>query len=147
MVNTTCAAFAQLSSFPHSKSLFIIENSPFQDLKPYTNYSSAYSGQSQISLFWPIHELPTPLTIQSRIRRFVWEDSPIRVKVTGKWRKWHVQEEEKCIQGLRWGNLKRQLVRPRHRWGDINMVFKNDDGMIWTALICYCKHSNVLMVP
>ena len=73
VANTTCAAFAQLPSFPHNKSLFIIENGPFQDLIPYTNYSSAYSGQSQISLFWPIHELPTPLTIQSRIRQFVWE--------------------------------------------------------------------------
>ena len=41
--------------------------------KLYTNYSSTYSGQSQISLFWPIHELPTPLTIQSRIRQLVWE--------------------------------------------------------------------------
>ena len=73
VVNTTCAAFAQLSYFPHSKSLFIIENGPFQDLKPYTNYSSAYSSQSQISLFWPIHKLPAPLTIQTRIRQLVWE--------------------------------------------------------------------------
>ena len=48
-------------------------NGPLQDLIPYTHHSSAYSGQSQISLFWPIHELPAPLTIQSRIRQLAWE--------------------------------------------------------------------------
>ena len=46
VVNTTCAATAQLSSFPHSKSLFIIENVPFQVLKTL--------HQLQLSLFRPI---------------------------------------------------------------------------------------------
>jgi hypothetical protein len=48
-------------------------NGPFQDPTLYTNHNSAYSGQSQISLFWPIYELPTPLAIQSRIRQLAWE--------------------------------------------------------------------------
>jgi hypothetical protein len=43
--------------------------------------------------------------------------------------------EREMHTGFRWGNLKRQLRRPRHRWKDINRVFKNDDGMIWTGLI------------
>jgi hypothetical protein len=37
--------------------------------------------------------------------------------------------------GFRWGNLKRQLGRPSHRWEDIKRFFKNDDGTIWTGLI------------
>jgi len=37
-------------------------------------------------------------------------------------------------KGFRWGNLRRQLGRPSHRWKDIKRVFKNYDG-IWTGLI------------
>jgi len=38
-------------------------------------------------------------------------------------------------KGFRWGNLKRQLETPSHRWEDIKWVFKNDDVTIWTGLI------------
>jgi hypothetical protein len=37
--------------------------------------------------------------------------------------------------GFRWGNFMRPLGTPKNRWKDIQRVFKNDDGMIWTGLI------------